>query len=294
MLRQLPSAQTSKSTKELINNISARFAKGRTKAAYEVNKSIIHTYWDLGRYIFEFEQEGQTRAKYGKSLLERLSRDLTMRLGKGFSRPNLSNMRLFYLRYPIRQTLSDKLSWSHYCELISISDEIERDFYFKQSSREKWSVAELKRQKKSGLFLRLALSEDKNGILKLASKGKVIEKPEDAVKSLYVLEFLNIPAPYQISELKLESRLIEQLMNFLLELGKGFAYVGRQYRITINNVHYRVDLVFYHYILKCFVLIDLKIDQVEHYDISQMNMYMGYFASEENGPDDNPPNRILL
>jgi len=144
------------------------------------------------------------------------------------------------------------------------------------------------------LYLRLALSKDKDEVLRLSRQGNIVEKPEDAVKDLYVLEFLNIPAPYLIGELKLEQRLVENLQSFLLELGKGFAYIGRQYVITINNIHYKVDLVFYHRILRCFVLIDLKIDKLEHYDISQMNMYMGYFAKEENGPDDNPPIGIIL
>jgi len=283
-----------RSYQELVDNISTRFEKGRARAYHEINKSLVFTNWDNGRYIVEFEQGGKARAKYGVKLLQRLARDLTLRIGKGFSRPNLNNMRLFYLRYPICQKLSDKLTWSHYCELISVDDEIEREFYFNQSLLEKWSVTELQRQKRSGLFLRLALSTDKKGVLKLASQGSIIEKPDDVVKSVYILEFLNIPAPYQISELNLERRLIDQLMNFLLELGKGFAFVGRQYRITVNNVSYHVDLVFYHYILKCFVLIDLKVDKVEHYDISQMNMYMGYFAKEENGPDDNPPIGIIL
>jgi predicted nuclease of restriction endonuclease-like (RecB) superfamily len=186
------------------------------------------------------------------------------------------------------------LTWSHYCELISIDDDLERSFYLNQSINEKWGYKELHRQKETGLFMRLALSKDKNEVLDLALKGQVIEKPEDIVKEVYVLEFLKIPELSYYSENDLEKRILANLEKFLLELGKGFTYVGKQYCITINNVHYWVDLVFYHRILKCFVLIDLKINKVQHYDISQMNMYMGYFALDENVEDDNPPIGIIL
>jgi predicted nuclease of restriction endonuclease-like (RecB) superfamily len=279
---------------ELIEHISECYTNGQSKALNAVNAALVDTNWNNGRYIVDFEQGGKTRAKYGARLLERLSRDLTLRHGKGFSRSNLNYMRLFYLRYPICEKVSHKLSWSHYCELVKIDDELEREFYFQQSIIENWSIPELKRQKKSGLFLRLALSKNKDEIIRLSKKGRITEKAIDAVNDLYVFEFLNIPAPYYISERRLEKRLIDNLQSFMLELGKGFTYVGRQYRITLNNVHYYVDLVFYHRILRCFVLIDLKINDVQHYDISQMNMYMGYFAAEENSTDDNPPIGIIL
>lgn len=203
-------------------------------------------------------------------------------------------MRLFYVLFPICETLSHKLSWSHYCELVKIDDELERSFDYQQNIQENWSIRELKRQKDSGLFLRLAASKDKNKVLALSKKGQIIEKPEDVIKDVYVFEFLKIPEPYIISESELETRLINNLQKFLLELGKGFTFVGRQYRIIINNTAYRVDLVFYHRILRCFVLIDLKINDVKHGDISQMNMYMGYFDKEENADGDNPPIGIIL
>lgn len=227
-------------------------------------------------------------------MLSTLSKELTLRLGKGYSRPNLNNMRKFYLKYPNCQTVSDKLSWSHICELIKIDDDLERSFYEKQCVKERWGIRTLKRQMDSALFLRLAASRDKEGILELANKGVEINEPEDVIKDTYTLEFLNIPELEQYSESDLEQRIIDNLQKFLLELGKGFTYVGRQYSITINNVHYRVDLVFYHRILKCFVLIDLKKNSVQHEDIGQMNMYMGYFATEENMEDDNPPIGIIL
>jgi predicted nuclease of restriction endonuclease-like (RecB) superfamily len=177
---------------------------------------------------------------------------------------------------------------------VKIDDELERSFYYQQNIKDNWSVPELKRQKNSGLFLRLALSKDKNQILTLSQHGQLIETPEDIVKDVYVFVFLKIPEPYIYSETDLETRLLNNLQTFLLELGKGFTFVGRQFRMIIDNIPYRVDLVFYHRILRCFVLIDLKINNVKHTDIGQMNMYMGYFVKEENYEEDNPPIGIIL
>lgn len=270
----------------LISEIEKTVAVAKEHLTGAVNQTMTETYWRIGRYIVEFEQFGNEKAIYGKNLLSTLSKELTLRLGKGYSRPNLNNMRKFYLKYPNCQTVSDKLSWSHICELIKIDDDLERSFYEKQCVKERWGIRTLKRQMDSALFLRLAASRDKEGILELANKGVEINKPEDVIKDTYTLEFLNIPELEQYSESDLEQRIIDNLQKFLLELGKGFTYVGRQYGITINNVHYRVDLVFYHRILKCFVLIDLKKNSVQHEDIGQMNMYMGYFATEENMEDE--------
>ena len=279
---------------KLINNISQRYIKGQAQAIRSVNESLIDTNWDIGKYIIEYEQEGKQRAKYGTALLENLSGDLTLRHGRGFSRSNLNYMRLFYLCFPICEKLSHKLSWSHYCELVKIDDSLERSFYYQQNLVENWSVPELRRQKNTGLFLRLASSKNKEKILSLARRGQTIETPEDIIKDVFVFEFLKIPEPYFVSENELETRLIDNLQTFLLELGKGFTFVGRQYRIILNNTVYRVDLVFYHRILKCFVLIDLKINDVKHSDIGQMNMYMGYFDKEEKTDGDNAPIGIIL
>ena len=278
----------------LIVNIEQTVANAREKLAFSVNNTITETYWQIGKYIVETEQDGKIKAAYGKKLLTTLSHELTLRLGKGYSRPNLNNMRKFYLKYPNCQMVSDKLSWSHICELIKLDDDLERSFYERQTVNENWSVRELQRQIDSALFLRLAVSRDKEGILSLAQRGIEVQKPEDVIKSTYTLEFLNLPEPKQYTESDLEQRLIDNLQKFLLELGKGFTFVGRQYKITINNVHYHVDLVFYHRILKCFVLIDLKKNSVRHEDIGQMNMYLGYFAAEENMPDDNAPIGIIM
>ena len=278
----------------LIFNIEQTVTKAKEKLSTSVNNTITETYWQIGKYIVETEQDGKIKAAYGKKLLTTLSHELTLRLGKGYSRPNLNNMRKFYLKYPNCQMVSDKLSWSHICELIKLDDDLERSFYERQTVNENWSVRELQRQIDSALFLRLAVSRDKEGILSLAQRGIEVQKPEDVIKSTYTLEFLNLPESNQYTESDLEQRLIDNLQKFLLELGKGFTFVGRQYKITVNNIHYHVDLVFYHRILKCFVLIDLKKNSVRHEDIGQMNMYLGYFATEENMPDDNAPIGIIM
>lgn len=279
---------------KMISDIEALVNASKNELATSINKVMTVTYWSIGKYIVEFEQDGKAKAEYGKNLLSTISKELTLRLGKGYSRPNLNNMRKFYLKYSNCQTVSDKLSWSHICELIKIDDELERNFYEKECVVENWNVRTLRRQMDSALFLRLASSRDKEGILKLAKNGIECQSPEDIVKSTYTLEFLDIPEQEKYSENDLEQKIIDNLQKFLLELGKGFTFVKRQYPLTINNVHYHVDLVFYHRILKCFVLIDLKKNSVQHEDIGQMNMYMGYFAIEENMPDDNPPIGIIL
>ncbi|MGP8329709.1 MAG: PDDEXK nuclease domain-containing protein [Methanosarcinaceae archaeon] len=278
----------------LVNKISDTFVQGRTKASAAINTHLVETYWKIGKYIIEFEQEGKKKSEYGSALLENLSRDLARIHGKGFSRSNLNYMRLFYNMYPICETVSHKLGWSHICELVKIDDPLERSFYEKQITLENWSIRELKRQKKSSLFLRLAASRDKKGILQLAKQGQNIAKPGDLIREPYVLEFLQIPEPYHLSESELEQRIINKLQHFLLELGKGFAFIGRQYRITLGNKHYYVDLVFYHRILKCFVLIDLKKEEAGYADVGQMNMYLGYFENEENTEGDSPPIGIVL
>lgn len=281
------------SYQQLLNRIGECLALGRQRAFEQVNSVLVETYWQIGRYIVEFEQSGKERAEYGSKLLQVLSQDLKAAYGKGFSRSNLQYMRLFYLNYENCQTLSGKLSWSHYTELLAISDELARSFYEQQCIQDRWSVRELKRQKDSALFERVALSKDRAEILALAKDGQRIKSARDVVKDPYVFEFLDLPdRNYRESEL--ENRLIAELEKFLLELGKGFAFIGQQYRITLNNTHFYVDLVFYHRILKCFVLIDLKTRSVSHQDIGQMNMYLNYFRAEENMEDDNEPIGIVL
>ncbi|MAM88324.1 MAG: hypothetical protein CME36_13555 [unclassified Hahellaceae] len=278
----------------LQKQISDTYSQGRAQAFQAVNTQLVETYWLLGRHIVEFEQGGKERAEYGQNLIKQLAADLALRHGRGFSRSNLIRFRQFYLTYPKGATLSHLFSWSHIIELLKIDDPLERSFYEQQCQKERWSVRELIRQKESGLFLRLAASKDRDGVLQLAKEGQVIQQPTDLLREPYVFEFLKTPEPYQVSETQLETLLCDHLQAFLLELGKGFTYVGRQYRITLNNTHYKVDLVFYHRILRCFVLIDLKLGEVRHHDIGQMNMYLGYFANEENTEGENPPIGIIL
>ena len=199
-----------------------------------------------------------------------------------------------YLTYPKWQTVSARLSWSHYCLLLSIGDEAKRGFYEKESIKNLYSFRELKRQISSALYERLALSKDKRGVLELSKKGQIIESADDIVKDPYVLEFLRIHESERLSETKLESALIRHLRSFLLELGRGFSFVNRQYRITMNNVHHYVDLVFYNIELKCYVLIDLKVREFRHGDAGQMNFYLNYFKNEVNIKGDNPPIGIIL
>lgn len=282
------------SYKQLKNCIGQLLEKGRVKAAKQVNNTLLQTYWYIGYYIVEFEQDGAKKANYGSALIDKLSNDLTIEIGKGFSRSNLFQIRQFYINFPNVQTLSEQLSWSHYIEILKIEDSIERNFYINQCEKDMWSVRELKRQMNSMLFHRIVKSKKKEEIIEISKKGIHIQKPEDLIKDPYIFEFLNIPQKNLYKEGELEQKLIENLETFLLELGKGFAFIGRQYRISIGNRHFFVDLVFYHRILKCFVLIDLKRGEIEHQDIGQMNLYLNYFQKEENLEDDNPPIGILL
>lgn len=278
----------------LIHQIGELFQSGRQRAIQSVNTVLVQTYWEIGRYIVEFEQQGNERAEYGTQLFERLSKDLTLQYGKGFGRSNLLYMRKLYLSFQISGTLSHLLTWSHYYEILKSDSDLEISFYSKQCEIEKWSVRELKRQMRSSLFERIALSKDKQGVLELAKNGHSVEKPEDILKDPFVLEFLKIPEQYQYLESDLEENIISNLQQFIMEMGKGFAFIGRQYRMSIGGKHFRLDLLFYHRILKCFVLIDLKRGEIDHQDIGQMNLYLNYFKKEEATEGDNEPVGIIL
>jgi predicted nuclease of restriction endonuclease-like (RecB) superfamily len=279
---------------KLVDSIGNTIESARLRAIQVVNNELLMANWEIGKFIVEFEQHGNEKAEYGSSLLTNLSKDLKSRFGKGFSKSNIYLMRQFYLKYQIFQSVTGKLTWTHYAELLGVSNDYARGFYEKQAVNENWSVRELKRQINSSLFERLALSQDKSGILKLSQKGLVVSEPKDILRDPYVLEFLKIPEEVRMTESKLEQKIIDHFQTFLLELGKGFSFIGRQYRLTLDNDHYYVDLVFYHRILKCFVLIDLKTKHVKHQDIGQMNMYLNYFKTEENTDGDNPPIGIVL
>jgi predicted nuclease of restriction endonuclease-like (RecB) superfamily len=300
---------------ELLQNIGSTLLNTRANAIEAVHKQLLIANWKIGKHIVEFEQHGKEKAVYGSQLLSKLSKDLKSKHGEGFGISNLQYMRLFYIKFPKFQTslkssihqtsgksksktsihqTSGKLTWSHYAELISVSDDLARSFYQIQCQKENWSVRELKRQIDSALFQRLALSNDKEGVLNLAEKGQEINTTSDAIKDPYIFEFLNLSKNSIIKERGLEKKLIDNLQHFLLELGKGFSFVARQYKITIDNQHLFIDLVFYHRILKCFVLIDLKITKVKHQDIGQMNLYLNYFKEEENTEGDNEPIGIII
>lgn len=245
----------------------------------------------------EYEQKSNDRAAYGKQTLKQLSKALTEEFGKGFSRSNLQNMRLLYMAYPICQTLSGKLSWSHYCELLSISDSDKRSFYEKEAINSGWSIRELKRQIDTSLFERLVLTEGKSNketVLSLAQSGIEISQPLDIIKDPYVFEFLGIPESKPMLESNLEKALVTQIEKFLLELGRGFMFVGTQQRVTLNNTHYYVDMVFYNKILRAYVLIELKTKKLTPEAVGQLNMYLNYYASEINDEHDNPPIGIIL
>ena len=279
---------------ELIATIGGLLQQARQKTFQVVNNVLVGTYWEIGRLIVGYERQAGEKAEYGSKLFERIAADLKRSYGKGFSRSNVIYMRLLYLKYPKSQALPDQLTWTHLVELLSVFDDLARSFYEKECIANRWSYRELDRQINSMLFERLALSKDKKGILKLAAKGHKIEKPQDVIKDPYVLEFLGVPEKHQLSEKEVEQKVIDNMQAFLMELGKGFSFVARQFRMTLNNKHFYVDLVFYHRILKCFVLIDLKLGKVIHQDVGQMNLYLNYFKKEEMAADDNEPIGIVL
>jgi len=282
------------SYRQLVDGIGVLLKEGRTKAAYAINTAMVNTYWKIGQHIVEYEQQGKGRAIYGSDLINRLSRDLTQRYGSGFGKSNLLYIRKLYICFPKSGTLSHLLSWSHYYEILKCDNPMEMNFYIKQCENERWSVRELKRQMKSMLFHRLALSTDKKGVIELATKGQQTATAEDLIRDPYIFDFAGLPDRLRYTEGQLEDALINNLETLLLELGKGFAFIGKQKRISIAGRHYYVDLVFYHRILKCFVLIDLKRGEIQHEDVGQMNLYLNYFKEEENVKGDNAPIGIIL
>lgn len=263
----------------IFDKVSDLLKQARQTVTKSVNNTMVVTYFEIGKMIIEEEQAGKERAEYGKQLIIELSNRLSSDFGKGFSVTNIQQMRNFYLIYQKQQTLSAKfnLSWSHYLKLMRIDDKNERKFYEIEAVNNGWSLREFQRQFDSALYERLALSKDKRKLKELADKGQLIEKPQDALKDPYILEFVGLKEGNIYSESELEQRLIDKLEHFLLELGKGYTFVGRQVRFTFDEKHFRVDLVFYNRILQSFVLIDLKIGEISHQDIGQMQMYVNYY-----------------
>lgn len=280
----------------LVNEIASIITNARNNVAKQVNNELLNAYWNIGRVIVEDELKNN-RGEYGKKQLLAISKNLTNKFGKGFSQSNLYNMKMFYTKYPIFQSVTGKLSWTHYCELLYISDDDKRSFYEKEAINANWSVRELKRQISSSLFERLLLSNgetNKKKVLELALKGNEIAKPEDIVKDPYVFEFLGLPENKPMMESDLEEALVRQIEKFLLELGKGFMFVGTQQRITFGNTHYYVDMVFYNKILKSYVLIELKTIKLMPEAVGQLNMYLNYYTAEINDENDNPPIGLIL
>ena len=318
--------------KVLFQQVVALVKNAQQQVIRAVNSTMVYTYFEIGRMIVEEEQNGKERAAYGKQVLKELSKELTKEFGKGFSVENLDRMRMFYRTYSISSSLtrileivnssslmtnSDngknqsvtgefeiknsqtlfsffKLTWTHYVFLMRIDDENERSFYEIESIKNNWSVRELKRQYDSALYTRLALSRNKEGILKLSQEGQIIEKPRDMIKDPYILEFLGLPELHQYSESELEQEIINKLEHFLLELGQGFAFVSRQQRISFDDKHFRIDLVFYNRVLRSFVLIDLKIGELKHQDLGQMQMYVNYYDREMRLEGENKTIGIVL
>jgi predicted nuclease of restriction endonuclease-like (RecB) superfamily len=280
--------------KDIYDRIRKIIETARGNIAHAVNTEMVKAYWLIGKEIVDEEQRGKSRAGYGESVLEKLSKRLTAEFGKGFDESNLRNIRYFYLTYPKRDALRHELSWTHYRILMRIEKPEARSFYEIECANNTWSSRELERQKGSFLFERLALSKDKKGLMKLARRGQEFQKYEDMIKDPYVLEFTGLSADPKLYESKLEQALIDNLSKFLLELGKGFTFVARQKRISLDGDHFYIDLVFYHAILKCYVLIDLKIGKLTHQDIGQMQMYVNYYDRELKEPHDNPTVGLIL
>ena len=284
-------------TTSMIQEIKELLSGARQRVAVQVNTELLSTYWNVGRIIVEHEQNSQERAAYGKQTLKALSKELTKEFGKGFSVSNIQFMRRFYQTYQIQQTVSVKLSWSHYCELLTISDDNKRSFYEKEAINSGWSIREMKRQIATSLYERLLLSDgkaNKEKVLALAEKGIEMAQPADMIKDPYVFEFLGLPENKPLMESDLEKALVEQIEKFLLELGRGFMFVGTQQRVTLNNTHYYVDMVFYNKILRAYVLIELKTVKLMPEAVGQLNMYLNYYAAEVNDEHDNPPIGIIL
>lgn len=278
----------------IYNRIKKILQKSRLKVFRSINTEMVHCYWNIGRVIVEEEQNGQHRADYGKELIVTIAKRLRTDFGSGFERSNLFHMRAFYLTYPKVDALRRQLSWTHYRLLLRVEKPEARAFYEQEAVNAHWSTRELERQIHSLLYERLALSRDQDGVKNLARKGHTIQTPTDLIKDPYVLEFTGLPQANRLLESDLEQSLIDKLQFFLLELGKGFGFMARQQRITLDGQHYFVDLVFYNRLTRCFVLIDLKVGVLTHKDLGQMQMYVNYYQREISSKDENPPIGIVL
>jgi predicted nuclease of restriction endonuclease-like (RecB) superfamily len=284
----------SKNIEQIYQRIKEVLTNARSRAWQAINTSMVASYWEIGRIIIEEEQKGKARAEYGEYILANLAKKLTKDFGKGFDESNLRYIRKFYMVFPIRDAVRHELSWTHYRLLLKVEKPNARSFYETECINSRWSTRELERQISSLLFERLALSRDKKGVMELANKGHEIQKPEDLVKDPYILEFAGIRQDDRFQERELEQALIDKLQHFLLELGKGFSFVARQHRITLDGDHFYIDLVFYNRLTRSFILIDLKVGKLTHQDIGQMQMYLNYYRMTQMIEGENEPIGIVL
>lgn len=279
----------------LYANIHQILSKARQHIASTVNTTLLDAYWQIGRHIVEYEQKGNSKSTYGDALLKTLSTRLIAEFGKGFTADNLRRMRQFYKCFPICDTVCHKLSWSHYRLIIKIDDPVVRNFYISECAEENWSVRQLNRQINTLYYQRLLASRDKNIVRKeIQLTEPATLSPKEIIRDPYILDFLGLPQGEHFLESDLETALISRLQHFLLELGKGYSFVARQKRISFDNDHFYIDLVFYNFKARCFVLIDLKTTKLTHQDLGQMQMYVNYYTRKMMNPGDNPPIGIVL
>ena len=275
------------------NEIKSILNSARNKVYQTANFAMVEAYWNIGKSIIE-EQGGNEKAEYGTGLLKELSKQMTQDFGKGFTVTNLKYMRQFYLTFPNGHALRDELSWTHYRLLMKVENDNAREFYMQEAVKSQWSTRQLERQINTFFYERLLSSKNKEQVVAEIQTLELSKKPEDIIRDPYVLEFLGLNSNDDFYESDLEQALITHLQKFLLELGRGFSFVARQKRITFDGRHFRIDLVFYNYILKCFVLIDLKVGDLTHQDLGQMQMYVHFYERELMNEGDNPPIGIVL
>jgi predicted nuclease of restriction endonuclease-like (RecB) superfamily len=288
-------AMTSIISTQLLTGVRQLLNTARQTLTQTVNTAMVQTYWHVGRLIVEHEQKGQTRAEYGKQVLQQLAKNLTAEFGKGFDASNLRNMRRFYLAYPIQETLSLKLSWSHYCKIIRIENASARDWYANECINNNWSVRALERQISKLYYERLLTSTDQAAVVQeAADKTSILQTDiKQYLRDPYILDFLNLPHR-AVLESTIEQDLIDNLQQFVLELGRGFAFVSRQQRISVEDQDFYLDLVFYNFKLKCFLLIDIKLGKLTHQDVGQMDTYVRIYDQHHKSHDDNPTIGLIL
>ena len=279
---------------KLYHHITQILQSARRQVVQSVNIAMVQSYWEIGRIIVEEEQQGQYRAEYGANLVKYLSDKLTSEFGKGFTETNIKYFRQFYLTFQIRHALRDELSWTHYRSLLRVENPAAREFYFQETIANGWSTRSLDRQINTLYYERLLASSDRGPVVSEMQSKTDAFRPADFLKDPYVLEFLQLQENTSLQESELEQALMDKLQQFLLELGKGFAFVARQKRISTETKHFYIDLVFYNYLLKCFVLIDLKIRELLHEDVGQMDMYVRLYEDKYKSPDDNPTIGLIL